>query len=40
VANSDRAVTPTRPGDVLALYCYDPSQSQRTLIPVTVDERR
>ena len=40
VAEYDRIVGAARPGDVLALYCYDPSQAQRTLRPVTVDDRR
>ena len=26
-----------RPGDVLAIYCYDPTLGQRTLVTVTVE---
>ena len=32
-----RAVATTKPGDVLALYCYDPTLQQRTLITVAVE---
>jgi serine protease Do len=40
IAEYDRTVAAIRPGDILALYCYDPAQAQRTLVSITVDERR
>jgi serine protease Do len=32
-----RLIGGAKPGDVLALYCYDPTLGQRTLVTVTVD---
>lgn len=32
-----RLIGDAKPGDVLALYCYDPTLGQRTLVTVTVD---
>ena len=37
VADYQRIVSAARPGDVLALYCYDPTLAQRALVTVTVD---
>jgi serine protease Do len=37
VAEYDRLVSATKPGDVLAIYCYDPTLGQRTLVTVTVE---
>jgi serine protease Do len=37
VAAYDRLVSATKPGDVLAIYCYDPTLGQRTLVTVTVE---
>ena len=37
VADYQRIVTAARPGDVLALYYYDPSLLQRLLVAVTVE---
>ena len=33
----DRLVSAARPGDVMAIYCYDPTLGQRTLVTVTVE---
>ena len=37
VADYDRLVSAARPGDVMALYVYDPSLNQRSLVTVTVE---
>ena len=37
VAAYDRLVSATKPGDVLAIYCYDPTLGQRTLVTLTVE---
>jgi len=37
VAEYDRIVSSARPGDVLAIYYYDPALSQRALVTVVVD---
>jgi serine protease Do len=37
VADYDRVVAAARPGDVLAIYYYDPTNAQRILVPVTVE---
>jgi serine protease Do len=37
VAGYQRIVSAARPGDVLALYCFDPTLAQRTLVTVTVE---
>jgi serine protease Do len=37
LADYQRVVRAAKPGDVLALYCYDPTLQQRTLITVTVE---
>ena len=37
VGDYERAVTAARPGDVLALYVYDPTIAQRSLVTVTVE---
>jgi serine protease Do len=37
VAAYDRLVSASKPGDVLAIYCYDPTLGQRTLVTVTVE---
>jgi serine protease Do len=37
VADYQRIVLAARPGDVLALYCYDPMLAQRALVTVTVE---
>jgi serine protease Do len=39
VADFERIVSAARPGDVLTLFYYDPSQEQRAVVPVTVDRR-
>jgi serine protease Do len=39
VADYDRIVSAARPGDVLTLFYYDPSQGQRALVALTVDRR-
>ncbi len=39
VADYERIVSAARPGDVLALFYYDPSQGQRAVVPITVDRR-
>jgi serine protease Do len=37
VAEYQRVVTAARPGDILALYVYDPTLNQRSLVTVTVE---
>ncbi|MBA2303755.1 MAG: trypsin-like peptidase domain-containing protein [Acidobacteria bacterium] len=37
VSDYERIVSAARPGDVLAIYCYDPSVAQRRLVTVTVE---
>jgi len=37
IAEYQRTVAAAKPGDVLALYCYDPSIKQRTLVTVGVE---
>src|SRR3954468_3046793 len=37
LADYQRVVRAARPGDALALYCYDPTLQQRTLITVAVE---
>jgi serine protease Do len=37
VADYQRAIAAAKPGDVLALYCYDPMLKQRTLVTVGVE---
>jgi hypothetical protein len=37
VADYDRIVGAARAGDVLAMYLYDPSLAQRSLVTVTVE---
>ena len=37
VAEYQRIVSAARPGDILALYVYDPTLSQRSLVAVTVE---
>ena len=37
LADYQRLVAAAKPGDVLALYCYDPQIQQRTLVTVTVE---
>jgi serine protease Do len=37
VADYQRIVEAARPGDVLAIYCYDPAVAQRSLVTVVVD---
>jgi serine protease Do len=37
VADYQRVITAARPGDILALYVYDPTLSQRSLVTVTVE---
>ena len=37
VADYQRIVSAARPGDVLALYYYDPTLAQRQLVTVTVE---
>ena len=37
VAEYQRVVAAARPGDILALYVYDPTLSQRSLVAVTVE---
>ena len=37
VADYQRIVSAARPGDVLALYYYDPTLAQRALVTVTVE---
>ncbi len=39
VADYERIVSAARPGDVLTLFYYDPSQTQRAVVPITVDRR-
>jgi S1-C subfamily serine protease len=37
VADYERLVGAARPGDILAIYCYDPTLAQRALVTVTVE---
>jgi serine protease Do len=37
VADYQRLVAAARPGDVLALYCFDPTLAQRALVTVTLE---
>ncbi len=37
VADYQRLLAAARPGDVLALYCFDPTLSQRALVTVTME---
>ncbi len=37
LAAYDRLVAAAKPGDVVAIYFYDPSLGQRTLVTVTVE---
>ncbi|MBW8712776.1 MAG: trypsin-like peptidase domain-containing protein [Acidobacteria bacterium] len=37
LADYQHQVAAAKPGDVLALYCYDPTLAQRTLVTVTVE---
>jgi serine protease Do len=37
LAEYQQLIGAAKPGDVLALYCYDPTLGQRTLVTVTVD---
>ena len=37
VAEYQRLISAARPGEILALYCYDPTLAQRALITVTVE---
>lgn len=37
VADYQRALAAARPGDVLALYCFDPTLAQHTLVTVTLE---
>jgi len=37
VAAYDRLVSPAKPGEVMAIYYYDPALGQRTLVTVTVE---
>ena len=37
VADYQRILASARPGDVLALYCFDPALAQRALVTVTVE---
>jgi serine protease Do len=37
LADYQRVIGAAKPGDVLALYCYDPNFGQRTLVTVTVE---
>ena len=37
VAEYQRVIAAARPGEILALYCYDPTLAQRALITVTVE---
>jgi serine protease Do len=39
VAEYERIVAAAKPGDVLAMFYYDPSRGQRAVVPVTVDRR-
>jgi len=36
-AEYHRLISAARPGEILALYCYDPMLAQRALITVTVE---
>ena len=37
VAEYQHIVSAARPGDILALYVYDPTLNQRSLVAVTVE---
>jgi hypothetical protein len=37
VSDYEKQVAAARPGDVLALYIYDPTVAQRSLVTVTVE---
>jgi S1-C subfamily serine protease len=37
LADYQHLIGAAKPGDVLALYCYEPTLGQRTLVTVTVD---
>jgi S1-C subfamily serine protease len=37
VADYQRLVSAAKPGEVLALYYYDPTRGQRALVAVTVE---
>src|SRR6476660_4463002 len=37
VADYQRVIAAAKPGEILALYCYDPTLTQRALITVTVE---
>ena len=37
VAEYQKIVDASKPGDVLAFYCYDPTVAQRSLVTVVVD---
>ena len=37
VAAFDRIAASARPGDVMAIYYYDPTFGQRTLVTITVE---
>jgi hypothetical protein len=37
LADYHRTIAAAKPGDVLALYCYDPTLKQRTLVTVGVE---
>jgi S1-C subfamily serine protease len=37
LADYRRTLAAAKPGDILALYCYDPTLKQRTLVTVGVD---
>jgi serine protease Do len=37
VADYQRVIAAAKPGEILALYCYDPTLAQRALITVTVE---
>jgi serine protease Do len=37
VADYQRVIAAVKPGEILALYCYDPTLAQRALITVTVE---
>src|SRR5262245_54452805 len=37
IADYERTIAAAKPGDILALYCYDPQIGQRTLVTVGVE---
>jgi len=37
IADYQRVVAAAKTGDILALYCYDPTLDQRALVTVTVE---